>query len=191
MTLSVSSALHAESSLFPAARRSRAAWKTRVSKDPSKNDAVSDSSDGAEYTLQPGVGVFDAIQCSLYSLQPEAYWKLESANGAEFWWRFPHENMLVTTPIMLATLAWAVAQQPGSTPERSSGQATSASSQVPGANRIPTIDARRPGSGRVADQASNAPVTEAAWGAAIRTSRSRTELTFTSSIFLRTPIHQS
>jgi hypothetical protein len=34
-------------------------------------------------------GVFDTIQCSLYFLQPEAYWKLESTNGAEFWWRFP------------------------------------------------------------------------------------------------------
>jgi len=33
-------------------------------------------------------------------------------------------KMLATTLFMLATMAWAAAQQPGSTPERSSGQAT-------------------------------------------------------------------
>ena len=45
------------------------------------------------------------------------------------------KNILVTTLFMLATLAWAVAQQPGNAPERSSGQATAPSSQVPDANQ--------------------------------------------------------
>ncbi len=35
------------------------------------------------------------------------------------------KKILVITLFMLATLAWAAAQQPGSTPDRSSGQATS------------------------------------------------------------------
>jgi len=35
------------------------------------------------------------------------------------------KNMLLITLFMLATLAWAAAQQPSSTPERSSGQAGS------------------------------------------------------------------
>jgi len=45
------------------------------------------------------------------------------------------KKMLVITLFMLATLAWAAAQQPGSMPGRSSGQATSPSSQVPDASQ--------------------------------------------------------
>lgn len=40
-------------------------------------------------------------------------------------------KIMVLTLFMLATLAWAVAQQPGSMPEGSSGQATSPRSQMP------------------------------------------------------------
>jgi hypothetical protein len=50
------------------------------------------------------------------------------------------KKMLVTTLFMLATLAWAAAQQPGNPPDRSGGQ---------------------PGS---QDQAANAPVTEGCLG---------------------------
>ena len=45
------------------------------------------------------------------------------------------KNMLVMTLFMLATLAWAAAQQPGSAPERNSGQTTSPSSQAPDATQ--------------------------------------------------------
>ena len=70
------------------------------------------------------------------------------------------KNILVITLFMLATLAWAAAQQPDSAPEQSSGQATSPSSQAPGAGQSqPSI----PGSADQAgsrDQGSNATVTE-------------------------------
>ena len=68
------------------------------------------------------------------------------------------KNILVITLFMLATLAWAAAQQPGSAPERSSGQATSPSSQAPGA------DQSQPSAPGSADQASNATVTEGCLG---------------------------
>jgi hypothetical protein len=45
------------------------------------------------------------------------------------------KKTLAITLFMLATLAWAAAQQPGSTPGRSSGQATSPSSQAPDATQ--------------------------------------------------------
>src|SRR5215472_17221714 len=45
------------------------------------------------------------------------------------------KNMFVITLFMLATLAWAAAQQPGGMPGRSSGQATSPSSQAPDATQ--------------------------------------------------------
>ncbi len=45
------------------------------------------------------------------------------------------KKILITTLFMLATLAWTAAQQPGSTPDRSSGQATPPSSQAPGATQ--------------------------------------------------------
>lgn len=53
-------------------------------------------------------------------------------------------KMFVVTVFMLATLAWAAAQQPGGMPERSGGQATSPSSQIPDA---------RPSTPGTADQA--------------------------------------
>ena len=48
------------------------------------------------------------------------------------------QKIVAITLFMLATLAWAAAQQPGSAPDQS-GQATSPSAQVPGAN--PSQDA--------------------------------------------------
>jgi hypothetical protein len=73
------------------------------------------------------------------------------------------KNMLAVTLFMLATLAWSEAQQPGSAPDRSSGQASSPSSQAPSAGQS---QPSTPGS---ADQgspapASNAPVTEGCLG---------------------------
>jgi opacity protein-like surface antigen len=74
------------------------------------------------------------------------------------------KNILIMTLFMLAMLAWAAAQQPGSASERSSGQTASASSQAPDA---PKAQSSKPGS---ADQAgsqgqeSQAPVTEGCLG---------------------------
>jgi hypothetical protein len=74
------------------------------------------------------------------------------------------KNILVMTLFMLATLAWAAAQQTGSAPERNSGQTTSPSSQAPGATQT---QPSTPGSADQAGsrgQASNAPVTEGCLG---------------------------
>jgi len=74
------------------------------------------------------------------------------------------KSILVVTLFMLATLAWAAAQQPGSAPERNSGQTTSPSSQAPGATQT---QPSTPGSADQAGsrgQASNAPVTEGCLG---------------------------
>jgi hypothetical protein len=74
------------------------------------------------------------------------------------------KHILVITLFMLATRAWAAAQQPGSAPERGSGQATSPSSQAPGAGQS---QPSTPGSADQAgspDQASNATVTEGCLG---------------------------
>jgi hypothetical protein len=70
------------------------------------------------------------------------------------------KKIFVMALFMLATLAWAAAQQPGSMPGRSSGQATSPSSQVPGASQP------QPSAPDSADQgqAANAPVTEGCLG---------------------------
>lgn len=46
-------------------------------------------------------------------------------------------KIFVLTVFLLATLAWAAAQQPGSAPDQSSGQATSPSAQAPGSNPAP------------------------------------------------------
>jgi hypothetical protein len=81
------------------------------------------------------------------------------------------KKMLVITLFMLATLAWAAAQQPGSTPERSE-QATSPSSQAPGASQSQPstpggADQDAAQSGMQAGsqgQAANAPVTEGCLG---------------------------
>lgn len=77
-------------------------------------------------------------------------------------------KMLVITLFMLATLAWAAAQQSGSTPERSSGQqATSSSSQASDASQsqspVPGSADQNPGpSGR--GPTANAPITEGCLG---------------------------
>jgi hypothetical protein len=68
------------------------------------------------------------------------------------------KNVLAITLFILAPLAWAAAQQPGSAPERSSGQATSPSSQAPGAGQS---QPSTPGS---PDQASPVTVTEGCLG---------------------------
>jgi len=70
------------------------------------------------------------------------------------------KTVLLMTLFTLATLAWAAAQQPGSTPDRNSGQATPPSSQAPSAGQA---QPSTPGSADQAGsqgQASNAPVTE-------------------------------
>jgi len=68
------------------------------------------------------------------------------------------------TLFMLAMLAWAAAQQPGSAAERSSGQATSPSSQAPGATQSqPSSQPSAHGSADPAGSqgpAANAPITE-------------------------------
>lgn len=74
------------------------------------------------------------------------------------------KNVLVVTLFMLATLAWAAAQQPGSAPERNSGQTASPSSQAPDATQT---QPSTPGSADQAGsrgQASKAPVTEGCLG---------------------------
>ena len=67
------------------------------------------------------------------------------------------KKISLITVFMLATMAWAAAQQPGSTPDR--GQATSPSSQAPGTQSQPSTRGS-------ADQggAANAPVTEGCLG---------------------------
>lgn len=81
------------------------------------------------------------------------------------------KRMLVLTVFILATLG-AVAQQPGSMPERSGGQATSPSSPVPNAGQTrPAMpgsadqNAPQPGAqAEVPGQAANAPITEGCLG---------------------------
>ena len=82
------------------------------------------------------------------------------------------KKILVIALFMLATLAWAAAQQPGSTPERSSGQATSPSSQTPSASQsqpsMPGSADQSTAQGGVPagsqGQAANAPITEGCLG---------------------------
>ncbi len=75
------------------------------------------------------------------------------------------KKMLVTTLFMLVTLAWAAAQQPGSTPERSSGQATSPSSQAPGASQSqPSVPGSADQNTGPSGPMANAPVTEGCLG---------------------------
>jgi hypothetical protein len=74
------------------------------------------------------------------------------------------KNMLVTTLFILAMLAWAAAQQPGSAAEPNRGQTASQSSQAPSATQT---QPSKPGG---ADQAgsraqeSQAPITEGCLG---------------------------
>jgi hypothetical protein len=79
------------------------------------------------------------------------------------------KRVLVVTVFMLATLGWAVAQQPGSIPERSGGQATSPSSQVPNAGQPQptTPGSTAPQTGAqpgIPGQAANASITEGCLG---------------------------
>ena len=82
------------------------------------------------------------------------------------------KKILVITLFMLATLAWAAAQQPGSTPARSSGQANPRSSQAPDASQSQpstpgSTDQGTAQGGRQAEsqgRAANAPVTEGCLG---------------------------
>jgi hypothetical protein len=74
------------------------------------------------------------------------------------------KNMFVVTLFMLATVAWAAAQQPGSASERSSGRTTSPSSQAPSPTQSqPSTpgSADQSGSG---DQEPNVAVTEGCLG---------------------------
>ena len=74
------------------------------------------------------------------------------------------KNMLAISLFMLAMLAWAAAQQPGSAAERSSGQATSPSSQAPGASQPQSSPPGGAGQAGSQGQGSNAPVTEGCLG---------------------------
>src|SRR5215467_11268163 len=71
------------------------------------------------------------------------------------------KNTLLITLFMLAMLAWAAAQQPGSAPERNSGQTTSPNSQAPGATQT---QPSAPGGAGQPGSRSNAPVTEGCLG---------------------------
>ena len=74
------------------------------------------------------------------------------------------KKVLVMTLFILAIVAWAAAQQPGSAPERNSGQIASLSSQAPGATQT---QPSKPGSadqGGSRGQESQAPVTEGCLG---------------------------
>jgi hypothetical protein len=79
------------------------------------------------------------------------------------------KKILVTTLFMLATLAWAAAQQPGSMPGQS-GQGSSPNSQVPGASQ-PSMPGSAdqntaPGGAQAGSQGPppNAPITEGCLG---------------------------
>jgi hypothetical protein len=73
-------------------------------------------------------------------------------------------NILVMILFMLAMLAWAAAQQPGSAAERNSGQTTSPSSQTPDATQTQPSTPGSAGQAGSQGQASNAPVTEGCLG---------------------------
>jgi hypothetical protein len=73
-------------------------------------------------------------------------------------------NILVLTLFMLATLAWAAAQQPGSTQEQNSGQTTPPSSETPGATQTQPSTPGSAGQSGSQGQASNTPVTEGCLG---------------------------
>src|SRR5262249_28814777 len=85
-----------------------------------------------------------------------------NAHRAKLWEVSPKmKNLLVMTLFMLATLAWAAAQQPGTASEPNSGQTTSPSSQAPDATQTQP-STPTPGSADQAGppaQGSNASVT--------------------------------
>lgn len=72
------------------------------------------------------------------------------------------KSIFVITLFMLATLAWAAAQQPGSAPDRNSGQTTSPS-QAPGTTQTQPTTPGGAGQTGSSDRA-NAPVTEGCLG---------------------------
>ena len=74
------------------------------------------------------------------------------------------KTVLLITLFMLATLAWAAAQQPGSAPDRNSGQAAPPSSQAPSAGQTQPSTPGSAGQAAPQGQASNAPVTEGCLG---------------------------
>ena len=74
------------------------------------------------------------------------------------------KNILVMIVFMLATLAWAAAQQPGSAPERNSGQTASPNSQAPDATQTQPSMPGSADQGGSRAQASKAPVTEGCLG---------------------------
>lgn len=74
------------------------------------------------------------------------------------------KNILVMTLFMLATLAWAAAQQPGSAPGGNNGQTTSPSSQAPGTTQTQPSTPGGAGQAGSPGQASSAPITEGCLG---------------------------
>ena len=74
------------------------------------------------------------------------------------------KNIFVMTLFMLAMLAWAAAQQPGSAPERDSGQTTSPSSQAPDATQTQPSTPGGAGQAGSRGQAPSAPITEGCLG---------------------------
>jgi hypothetical protein len=74
------------------------------------------------------------------------------------------KNILVMTLFILATLAWAAAQQTGSAPARNSGQTASPTSQTPGASKPQPSKAGSADQAGSQDQESQAPVTEGCLG---------------------------
>src|SRR4030095_5452648 len=74
------------------------------------------------------------------------------------------KNTLLVTLFMLATLAWEAAQQPGSTPDQNSGQATPPSSQAPSAGQTQPPAPGHADHAASQGQASNAPITEGCLG---------------------------
>lgn len=74
------------------------------------------------------------------------------------------KKTLAITLFMLATLAWAAAQQPGSAPDPNSGQSASPSSQTPGQSQPPAPGAADQTAPQ--GQASSAPITEGCLGGA-------------------------
>lgn len=86
------------------------------------------------------------------------------------------KTLFLISLFMLATLAWAAAQQPGAMPHGSGGQATSPNPQIPDASQSPGAGAQSQGSmpGSTSQQggadaaapSANAPVTEGCLGGA-------------------------
>lgn len=74
------------------------------------------------------------------------------------------KKILVLTLFMLASVAWAAAQQPGSAPDQSSGQATSPSSQAPGATQSQPSTSGSHDQDAAPGQEPNAAVTEGCLG---------------------------